>query len=85
VKILSSILIAGALFVASVGIAAADPVPAGCDKARGTITCTTTETAGNAPEHSNAQRVTDTTTQKGSFESSHEPVVTCDGPPGQCK
>lgn len=84
-KILSSALIGGAMFIASIGVASADPVPDGCDKAQSIITCETVETAGNAPEHSSAQRVTDTTTQKASFESSHEPVVTCEGPPGQCR
>lgn len=63
----------------------ADPLPAGCDKVRSEITCTTTETAGNAPEHSSAQRVTETTEVKASFESSHPVTETCDGPPGQCK
>jgi hypothetical protein len=64
---------------------AAPPLPAGCDKVRGTIECTQTETVGNAPENSNAQRTTTTTDQKGSFESSHEPVTECTGPPGQCR
>ena len=82
---LLSIFAAGVMLAVSITAVSADPVPAGCDKEQSIITCTTTETAGNAPEHSNAQRVTDTTTQKASFESSHEPVVTCEGPPGQCK
>ena len=63
----------------------ADPLPEGCTKERGTITCTQSEPVGNAPEHSNAQRTETTTTQKGSFQSSHEPVQKCEGPPGQCK
>ena len=80
-----SIAAGAALFVGAATIARADPVPAGCDKQQSIITCTTSETAGNAPEHSNAQRVTDTTTVKGSFESSHPETTTCSGPPGQCK
>jgi len=59
--------------------------PAGCTKDRGTINCTKTETVGNAPEHSKAQRTTTTTSKKGSVNSSHPEQKKCTGPRGQCK
>lgn len=40
-----------------------------------------TETVGNAPEHSNAQRTQKTETGQGNLKKS-EPE--CEGPPGQC-
>jgi hypothetical protein len=87
-KVLLSIVAGAALFVASAGIAGvaqADPLPAGCVKDRSEITCTTTETVGNAPEHSSAQRTVTTTEDKASFESSHPVTTECAGPPGQCR
>lgn len=83
-----SIVAGVALFVASssiVGIASADPLPDGCTKTQSQISCTTTEPVGNAPEHSSAQRTTETTEVKASFESSHPETETCAGPPGQCR
>jgi hypothetical protein len=61
-------------------VSAAPDVGDNCTKIKGTIHCT--ETAGNAPESSNAQRVE--TGKKGSFQSSHEEQCVS-GPPGQCK
>lgn len=84
-KTILSGLCALALFVGVTGVAAADPLPAGCTKVQSEITCTTTEPVGNAPEHSSAQRTTETTEVKASFESSHPETTTCSGPPGQCK
>jgi hypothetical protein len=45
------------------------------------------ETAGNAPEFSNARRVKteETTTGQGNIDNKQEQDTTCDGPPGQCK
>ena len=80
-----SLAAAGAMLLASAAIAKADPLPAGCDKVRSEISCVTVETVGNAPEHSSAQRTTETTEVKASFESSHPVTSTCDGPPGQCR
>jgi hypothetical protein len=55
--------------------------PAGCDKVRGTIIC---EESG---KNENQPKFQQTTTKKGSVNSSHDPVVTCSTPcpPGQFK
>jgi hypothetical protein len=85
-KTFASILIAGALFAGLVTVTSADPVPAGCDKQQSVITCgPVVENVGNAPGHSSAQETETTTTQKASFESSHDPSTVCEGPPGQCR
>lgn len=67
------------LMVNAVPVFAAN-APAGCDKDRGTITCT-------EDGKSNNPKFTQTTTQKGSFQSSHPEENTCSDPcpPGQFK
>ena len=60
------------------------------DRNQGTVTCTfvTTTPPGNAPETSNARRVTKTegTSGQGNIDNKSQPTTpTCEGPPGQCK
>jgi hypothetical protein len=56
-------------------------------KEQGQVQCvtTTSETAGNAPETSNAQRVTTetTTTGQGNIDNKQQQELDCSGPPGQ--
>ncbi len=58
-------------------------------KEQGTVQCVTTteETAGNAPESSNARRVMTTTetTGQGNINNKQEQESACEGPPGQCR
>ena len=61
------------VFCSSPHVAQADPpLPDGCSKDRGTIHCTTSET--DAPHNNWSQ--TETTSKKGSFNSSHDEVTT---------
>ena len=58
-------------------------------RTQGTATCVIVaeETAGNAPEDSNARRVKteETTSGQGNIDNKQEQDTTCEGPPGQCK
>lgn len=62
VKMLVVTSIVSAFVAGMVPTSSAAPLPAGCTKTRGTITCT---------EEGKNKNWTTTTTQKGSFESSH--------------
>ena len=65
-------------------LASADPLPEGCDKERGTITCGPAPVINPAGNPVQGQQVT--TTQKGSFQSSHDPVTCVEpGNSGKCK
>jgi hypothetical protein len=73
---------------------AVSPSQESCEAAGGTfskesgeVQCvtSTSETSGNAPEHSNAQRVTTetTTSGQGNIENKQQTELDCSGPPGQ--
>ena len=65
----------------SAPVALAANAPEDCYKDRGTIYCP------ESGKNENQPKFQQTTTQKGSFSSSHDPVVTCGTPcpPGQFK
>jgi hypothetical protein len=65
-------------------VAQADPLPEGCDKEQSVITCGPTPVINPAGNEVQGQK--ETTTTKGSFESSH-PEVTCvePGQSGKCR
>jgi hypothetical protein len=72
---LAGSVVIGALAVPAIG--QADPLPAGCTKDRGTITCVERDEAGNSGRFKTTE-----TTQKGSFQSSHEEDTTFTNPGG---
>jgi hypothetical protein len=84
-----------ALATAAVGLLAFSPLAfavspseSSCEAAGGTFTresgevqCVTTETVGNAPESSNAQRTTKDEGGQGNLQ--NKETINCSGPPGQ--
>jgi hypothetical protein len=70
--LITAAIMAMSMSLAAAGAALADPpLPGGCSKEQGTINCVQEE-EGKNDKFTQEQ----TTTQKGSFQSSHDPVTT---------
>ncbi len=75
--IATALVLSGLSFASSTSAA---PLPSNCDKDRGVITCEESNPVGNS-----GNTKTSTTTQKGSFSSSHDPSCTFTNPGGHTR